>query len=80
LVSFARSNFSGFDDFFPLPESVNEREILSILRPMIKRYASERDAGERFGDWTIRAGYISPTIEGKLWYEGAGGEGINTST
>ena len=58
---------------FLFSESVNEREILAILRPMIKRYALERHAGERFGDWTIRAGYISPTIEGKLWYEGAGG-------
>jgi sulfite reductase beta subunit-like hemoprotein len=58
-------------------ESVNEREILSILRPMIKRYALERLPGERFGDWTIRAGYISPTTEGRLWYEGAGGEGEN---
>jgi len=62
--------------FFSFSESVNEREILSILRPMIKRYALERDAGERFGDWTIRAGYILPTTEGKLWYEGAGGEGV----
>jgi sulfite reductase (NADPH) hemoprotein beta-component len=43
---------------------------------MIKRYALERHEGERFGDWTIRAGYIAPTTEGKLWYEGAGGEGV----
>jgi sulfite reductase (NADPH) hemoprotein beta-component len=61
-------------------ESVNEREILAILRPMIKRYALERHPGERFGDWTIRAGYIAPTTEGKLWYEGAGGEGVNSAS
>ncbi|KIL65542.1 hypothetical protein M378DRAFT_125334 [Amanita muscaria Koide BX008] len=56
-------------------ESVTEPEILAILQPMIKRYALERHEGERFGDWTIRAGYISATTEGKAWYEGMGGEG-----
>ncbi|KIY70783.1 hypothetical protein CYLTODRAFT_419457 [Cylindrobasidium torrendii FP15055 ss-10] len=54
-------------------ESVTEPEILAILGPMIKRYALEREQGERFGDWTIRAGYISATTEGRLWYEGMGG-------
>ena len=58
-------------------ESVTEPEILAILRPMIKRYALERHEGERFGDWTIRAGYIAPTTEGKFWYDRMGGEGEN---
>ncbi|KAJ7702427.1 sulfite reductase subunit beta [Mycena rosella] len=56
-------------------ETVTEREILAILGPMIKRYALERLEGERFGDFTIRAGYISPTTSGKEWYTGMGGEG-----
>ncbi|KAJ6606610.1 hypothetical protein DFH09DRAFT_1387849 [Mycena vulgaris] len=56
-------------------ETVTEREILAILSPMIKRYALERFDGERFGDFTIRAGYISPTTSGKEWYTGMGGEG-----
>ena len=60
----------------PLAESVTEPEILAILRPMIKRYALERLEGERFGDFTIRAGYIAPTTEGKLWYDRSG-EGEN---
>ena len=60
---------------FFLAESVREPEILAILRPMIKRYALERLEGERFGDFTIRAGYIAPTTEGKLWYDRSGGEG-----
>ncbi|KAF8185008.1 hypothetical protein K438DRAFT_2020233 [Mycena galopus ATCC 62051] len=58
-------------------ETVSESEILAILQPMIKRYALERLEGERFGDFTIRAGYISPTTSGKEWYEGMGGEGTN---
>ncbi|KAH9036346.1 sulfite reductase subunit beta [Lactarius pseudohatsudake] len=56
-------------------ESVTEPEILAILKPMIKHYALERLDGERFGDFVIRAGYISPVTEGKAWYEGMGGEG-----
>lgn len=48
---------------------------MAILGPMIKRYAFERLPGERFGDFTIRAGYITPTTSGKEWYVGVGGEG-----
>ena len=56
-------------------ETVTEPEILAILRPMIKRFALERLDGEHFGDFVIRAGYISPTTSGKEWYDGMGGEG-----
>ncbi|KAG9018006.1 hypothetical protein FRB90_012674 [Tulasnella sp. 427] len=56
-------------------ENVTEPEILAILRPMIKRYALERNEGEHFGDFVIRAGYISATKSGKEWYDGMGGEG-----
>jgi sulfite reductase (NADPH) hemoprotein beta-component len=54
---------------------VTEPEILAILGPMIKHYALERLPGERFGDFVIRAGYISATTSGKEWYVGMGGEG-----
>ena len=50
-------------------ESVTEPEILAILRPMIKRYATERLEGERFGDFTVRVGYVAPAISGKEWYD-----------
>ncbi|KAG6836777.1 hypothetical protein H0H93_003555 [Arthromyces matolae] len=56
-------------------ETVTEPEILAILEPMIRRYALERLPGERFGDFTIRVGYISATTSGKEWYAGMGGEG-----
>ncbi|KAI1793566.1 sulfite reductase subunit beta [Ganoderma leucocontextum] len=56
-------------------ETVTEPEILAILQPMIKRYALERHDGEHFGDFVIRAGYITPTTSGKEWYDGMGGEG-----
>ena len=60
-----------------IAETVTETDILTILGPMIKRYALERLPGERFGDFTIRAGYILPTTSGKEWYVGMGGEGPN---
>ncbi|KAE8220785.1 hypothetical protein CF319_g5738 [Tilletia indica] len=45
-------------------ENVNEAEILRILKPMVRRYAQEREKGEPFGDWVIRAGVINETTDG----------------
>ncbi|KAF7729462.1 hypothetical protein EC973_004442 [Apophysomyces ossiformis] len=45
-------------------ESLREEEILAEVRPIIKRYALERNEGESFGDWVIRAGYVKKTITG----------------
>ena len=39
------------------------------LAPIIRRYATERQEGERFGDFTIRAGYVKATTEGRLFHE-----------
>ncbi|KAF9445956.1 hypothetical protein P691DRAFT_795113 [Macrolepiota fuliginosa MF-IS2] len=61
-------------------ESVAEPEILAILRPMIEHYAKERLPEERFCDFTIRAGYIAPTTEGKAWYDRMGGEGAHAES
>jgi sulfite reductase (NADPH) hemoprotein beta-component len=49
--------------------SIKEEEILEILKPLIKRYAAERNEGERFGDFAIRIGMIKPTTEGKAFHE-----------
>ena len=49
--------------------SIQEEEILEIMKGMLGRYALEREEGERFGDWTIRAGYIKPTTEGKTFHD-----------
>ena len=49
--------------------SIQEEEILEIVKPMLKRYAMERQEGEHFGDWTIRSGYIKPTTEGKTFHD-----------
>lgn len=58
--------------------SIKEDEILEIMKPLIKRYAVEREQGEKFGDFCIRAGIIVATKEGRdfhdnvslsLWFE-----------
>lgn len=53
--------------------SVKEEEILEILKPLIKRYAVERNEGERMGDWLIRAGVIKATTEGKTFHDDVSG-------
>jgi sulfite reductase (NADPH) hemoprotein beta-component len=40
-------------------ENVRESEILDLLRPIVARYASERQPGEHFGDFVIRSGYLN---------------------
>ena len=49
--------------------SIMEEEILEILKGMLGRWARERREGEYFGDWTIRAGYIKATTEGKTFHD-----------
>ncbi|KAI9751575.1 MAG: hypothetical protein M1815_001048 [Lichina confinis] len=49
--------------------SIQEAEILDIMKPLLKQYALERHDGERFGDFVIRIGMIKPTSEGKTFHE-----------
>lgn len=49
--------------------SIKEDEILEIMKPLLKRYAIEREEGEKFGDFCIRIGMIKPTTEGKTFHE-----------
>jgi sulfite reductase (NADPH) hemoprotein beta-component len=49
--------------------SIKEDEILDIMKPMLKRYATERQEGEHFGDWTIRAGIIVATRDGRDFHD-----------
>jgi sulfite reductase (NADPH) hemoprotein beta-component len=45
-------------------ENLQEEDILKEVKPMIKKYALERDNDEPFGDWVIRAGYVKKTVNG----------------
>ncbi|PRO66021.1 assimilatory sulfite reductase (NADPH) hemoprotein subunit [Alkalicoccus urumqiensis] len=50
-------------------ENIGEEEILAELTPMIRHYAKEREVGEHFGDFVIRAGYIQATTDGRNFHE-----------
>lgn len=49
--------------------SIKEEEILVIMKGLLKRYAIEREDGERFGDFLIRVGVIKRTTEGKTFHD-----------
>jgi sulfite reductase (NADPH) hemoprotein beta-component len=44
-------------------------EIKALLTPIIRKYSVERLEGERFGDFCIRAGYVSATEQGKDFHK-----------
>jgi sulfite reductase (NADPH) hemoprotein beta-component len=49
--------------------SAKQEEIVGILRPILERYAKERNNGERFGDFVIRTGYVAKTREGREFHD-----------
>ncbi|PVI03512.1 sulfite reductase-like protein subunit beta [Periconia macrospinosa] len=49
--------------------SIKEDEILEIMRGLLKHYAKDRQEGEHFGDFVIRAGYINETTHGTNFHD-----------
>lgn len=49
-------------------ENIGEEQILAELTPIIQRYAKEREKGEPFGDFVIRAGYVKEVRRGKEFH------------
>ncbi|MEC0370316.1 assimilatory sulfite reductase (NADPH) hemoprotein subunit [Paenibacillus chibensis] len=49
-------------------ENVGEAEILESLRPILARYGAEREPGEHFGDFVIRAGYVTEVRDGQEFH------------
>jgi sulfite reductase (NADPH) hemoprotein beta-component len=50
-------------------KDVVDTEITNILRPIIQDYAKSREKGERFGDFTIRKGYLKATTAGNNFHK-----------
>ncbi|MBC8126108.1 MAG: NADPH-dependent assimilatory sulfite reductase hemoprotein subunit [Gloeobacteraceae cyanobacterium ES-bin-144] len=50
-------------------EDVPAAGIKSELGPIFERYAKERNEGERFGDFCIRAGIVAATVQGKDFHK-----------
>ncbi|MGG5254696.1 assimilatory sulfite reductase (NADPH) hemoprotein subunit [Neobacillus sp. SM06] len=50
-------------------ENIGEEEILNELRMLLSRYAKEREEGEHFGDFVIRAGIVKATTDGTNFHD-----------
>lgn len=48
--------------------SVTHEQIIDELKPILLDYAKEREEGERFGDFTIRKGYVKATTAGNNFH------------
>ncbi|QNK07710.1 assimilatory sulfite reductase (NADPH) hemoprotein subunit [Enterobacter sp. JUb54] len=44
-------------------ENITESEILDSIDQLVGRWAKEREAGEGFGDFTVRAGIVRPVLD-----------------
>ncbi|MBO2690962.1 assimilatory sulfite reductase (NADPH) hemoprotein subunit [Shewanella algae] len=51
-------------------ENIQEAEILSELDALFGRYAAERETGESFGDFTVRAGIVKPVLDAARDFHG----------
>jgi sulfite reductase (NADPH) hemoprotein beta-component len=51
-------------------ETIGEDEILAALRPLLVRYAAERQAGETFGDFVVRNGIVRAMPAGRDFQRG----------
>lgn len=49
--------------------SVTHEQILECLKPIFIDFAKNREVDERFGDFTIRAGYVNATNEGNAFHK-----------
>jgi sulfite reductase (NADPH) hemoprotein beta-component len=49
-------------------EDIDKARMIALLEPILMRYAKEREEGERFGDFVIRAGYVRPTTAGNRFH------------
>lgn len=50
-------------------ENIGEEEILSELRVLLSRYAKEKQEGEHFGDFVIRAGIVKAVTDGTNFHD-----------
>lgn len=49
-------------------ENIGESEILQVLDSVLGNFAEQRQVGERFGDYVIRAGYVNEVYDGREFH------------
>jgi sulfite reductase (NADPH) hemoprotein beta-component len=50
-------------------QDIHSNEIRGLLAPIFQRFAKERNAGEHFGDFVIRAGIVAETKQGSDFHK-----------
>ncbi|MUT66971.1 assimilatory sulfite reductase (NADPH) hemoprotein subunit [Paenibacillus sp. NEAU-GSW1] len=45
-------------------ENIGEEEIIDTLKPILQHYGKDRNIGEHFGDFVVRAGYVAAVTDG----------------
>jgi sulfite reductase (NADPH) hemoprotein beta-component len=53
-------------------EDLDHAGIIAALEPLFAAYAAERQKGERFGDFVIRAGFVAASGNGREFYANTG--------
>ena len=53
-------------------EDLDHKGIVAALDPIFAAYVSERNEGERFGDYVIRAGFVAQTSNGSDFHKDVG--------
>ncbi|HZZ58124.1 MAG TPA: NADPH-dependent assimilatory sulfite reductase hemoprotein subunit [Opitutaceae bacterium] len=56
--------------------SVPAAELVPLLRPLLRQYATERRPGEHFGDFVVRIGLVTPTGAPQDFHEVKGAAGL----
>ena len=67
FISASRSTARGSTKFYT--QDIDHAEILTLIEPQIAQYANARNAGERFGDFVIRAEFVTATPAGNRFHE-----------
>jgi len=57
-------------------QDLDAGEIMSTLGPILEHYSKEREEGERFGDFVIRAGYVAATKQGADFHDNIKAEAL----
>jgi sulfite reductase (NADPH) hemoprotein beta-component len=55
-------------------EDLDHAGIVAALDPIFEAYSVERQSGERFGDFTIRAGFVARTASGRVFHADTGAQ------
>ncbi len=60
-------------------QDLDHQEIIQVLDPLFAGYAAERRPGEHFGDYVVRAGFVSACGNGRAFHADTGAKRTSTA-